>query len=48
MGSRRKFNIDLKRKIVQELGSRPVEAVCREYEIQRLKEEAKQKMRFIK
>ena len=35
MGSRRKFNIDLKRKIVQELGSRPVEEVCREYEIQK-------------
>lgn len=33
MGSRRNFNIDFKRKVVQELGSRPVEEVSREYEI---------------
>lgn len=35
MVSRRRFNTDFKRKVVQELGSRPVEEVCREYEIQK-------------
>lgn len=35
MVSRRGFNTNFKRKVVQELGSRPVEEVCREYEIQK-------------
>ncbi len=35
MGSRRKFTTEFKRKVVQELGSRPVEEMCREYEIQK-------------
>lgn len=35
MVSRRRFNTDFKRTVVQELGSRPVEEVCREYEIQK-------------
>lgn len=35
MGSRRKFTRDFKRKVIQELGTRPVEEICREYELQR-------------
>ena len=33
MGSRRVFTRDLKRKVVDELGFRPVEEICREYEV---------------
>jgi transposase len=33
MGSRRKFTREFKRKVVQELDSRPVEELCREYEL---------------
>jgi len=35
MGSRKRFSIDFKRKVVHELGFRPVEEICREYEIQK-------------
>lgn len=35
MRSHRKFTSDFKRKVVQELGSRPVEEICREYELQK-------------
>jgi transposase len=35
MGSRRTFTSQFKRKVVQELGTRPVEEICREYELQR-------------
>lgn len=35
MGLRRTFTRDFKHKVVQELGSRPVEEVCREYEVQK-------------
>ena len=35
MGSRKRFTAEFKRKVVQELGSRPVEEICREYEIQK-------------
>jgi transposase len=33
MVSRRKFTRDFKRKVVEELDSRPVEELCREYEL---------------
>ena len=33
MRSRRTFNRSFKRKVVRELGSRPAEEICREYEI---------------
>ena len=35
MGSRRIFTRDFKRKVVDELGLRPVEEICREYEVQK-------------
>lgn len=35
MGSRRKFTTEFKRKVVHELDSRPVEEICREYEIEK-------------
>ena len=35
MGSRRVFTRDFKRKAVDELGFRPVEEICREYEVQK-------------
>ena len=35
MGSRRIFTRDFKRKVVQELGFRPVEELCREHEVQK-------------
>ncbi len=34
MGLRKRFTKDFKRKIVEELGSRPVEEICREHELQ--------------
>lgn len=35
MGSRRVFTRDFKRKVVDELGFRPVEEICREHEVQK-------------
>lgn len=35
MGSRRIFTREFKRKVVDELGFRPVEEICREYEVQK-------------
>ena len=35
MGSHRIFTRDFKRKVVDELGIRPVEEICREYEVQK-------------
>jgi len=33
MGLRRRFTRDFKRKVVDDLNSRPVEEICREYEV---------------